>query len=155
MVPANRIKFQFKLWSQTANATLSEMWDVIWSWWQFSFLLWTKWKFLFFSVQSKGKRSLIRSYTQRNLFEILLNHTEIQLYLPIFDGFGMVNTTIFRVDLIRFLKDSSVWIAFNLKGSVNIFLWVYKRNQHCEKFLEIHTQRNQSWILLIHTKFEL
>ena len=58
-----------------------------------------------------------RFCTQRNLFEILLNQTEIRLYLPCTDWFGtkrwsvwsqinrcMVNTIWFRNDLIRFRK---------------------------------------------------
>ena len=61
------------------------------------------------------------SCTQRNLFEILLNQTEIRLYLPFFDWFGtkrtsvwfqinwkMVNTIWFLFDLIRFRKYFSV-----------------------------------------------
>ena len=61
--------------------------------------------------------SLKKCYTNRSLFEILLNKTEIRLYLPFFDWFGtkwtsvwiqinrkMVNTIWFRVDLIRFRK---------------------------------------------------
>ena len=63
----------------------------------------------------------VRVYTQRNLFEILLNKTGIRLYLPYLDWFGtkrtsvwfkinrkMVNTIWFQVDLIRFQKDFSV-----------------------------------------------
>ena len=55
---------------------------------------------------------------QRNLFEILLNQTEIRLYLPFSEWFGtkqmsvwcqinrkMINTIWFRFDLIRFRKD--------------------------------------------------
>ena len=51
--------------------------------------------------------------TQRNISKILLNETEIRLYLPFPDWFGtknqfqinrcMVNTIWFRFDLIRFL----------------------------------------------------
>ena len=56
------------------------------------------------------------NYTQRNLFEILLDQLEIRLYLPFSDWFWSkrtsvwiqinrraVNTIWFRVDLIRFL----------------------------------------------------
>ena len=62
---------------------------------------------------SKGQ-----TYTQRNLFGILLNQTKIRLYLPYTDTFGtkrtyvwfqinqcIVNTIWFRFDLIRFRKD--------------------------------------------------
>ena len=58
--------------------------------------------------------------TQRNIFEILLNQTEIRLYLPFSDLFGtkktsawfrinrkMLNTIWFRYDLVRFRKDFS------------------------------------------------
>ena len=58
---------------------------------------------------------------QRNLFESLLNQTEIRLYLPFSDWFGikqtsvwfqinpkMENTIWFRFDWIRFRKDFSV-----------------------------------------------
>jgi len=62
-----------------------------------------------------------QSYTQRNLFEILLNQTEIRLYSPFSDWFGtkrisvwfqinrkIVNTIWFQFDLTRFGKDFSV-----------------------------------------------
>ena len=58
------------------------------------------------------------SYPERNLSEILIDQTEIILYLPFSDWFGtewvtvwfrinrkMVNTIWFRFDLIRFLWD--------------------------------------------------
>ena len=61
------------------------------------------------------------SYTQRNLFKILLNQTEIRLYLPFSNWFGtkwtfvwfqinrkMVNTIWLRFNLIKFWKDFSV-----------------------------------------------
>ena len=61
------------------------------------------------------------TYTKRNLFEILLNQTEIRLYLTFFDGFGtkwtsvlfqierkIVNTIGFQFELIGFRKDFSV-----------------------------------------------
>ena len=61
--------------------------------------------------------------TQRNIFEILLNETEIRLYLPFSDRFvtkrtsvwiqinhKMINTIWFRVDSIRFRKYFSVCI---------------------------------------------
>ena len=60
-------------------------------------------------------------YAQRNLFEILLNHTELRLYLPFSDWFGtkwtsvwfqinrqIVNTIWFRFDSIIFRKDFCV-----------------------------------------------
>ena len=59
---------------------------------------------------------------QRIFFEILINQTEIRLYLPLSDWFGskrtevrfqinrcMLNTIWFRFDLIRFRKDFSVF----------------------------------------------
>ena len=62
-------------------------------------------------------RKYIKYCTQRSLFEILLNQTEIRLYLPCTNWFGtkrtsvwfqinkiMVNTIWFRFDLIRFLR---------------------------------------------------
>jgi len=62
-----------------------------------------------------------RLITQRNLFEILLNQTEIRLYSPFSDWFGtkrisvwfqinrkIVNTIWFQFDLTRFGKDFSV-----------------------------------------------
>ena len=61
-------------------------------------------------------------YTQRNLFEILLNQTKIRLYLPYIDWFRtkrtslwfqinqeMVNTIWFRFDLIIFRKDLQIF----------------------------------------------
>ena len=61
------------------------------------------------------------SYTQRNLFGILLNQTEIRLYSPFSDWFRtkrmsvwfqikqkIVNTIWFRFDVIWFRKDFSV-----------------------------------------------
>ena len=58
-------------------------------------------------------------YTQRNLFQVLLNQTEIRLYLPFSDWFGakrtsvriqinrkMVNTIWFQVNLLNFKKIS-------------------------------------------------
>ena len=63
----------------------------------------------------------LRGHTQRNIFEILSNQTEIRLYLPYNDWFGtkrtsvlfqinlcMANTIWFRFDLIRFRKYFSV-----------------------------------------------
>ena len=66
------------------------------------------------------------SCTQRNLFEILLNQTEIGLYLPFSDWFGtkrksvwfqinrkMISTIRFLFDLIIFWKDLSVWLEMS------------------------------------------
>ena len=60
----------------------------------------------------------LKFFTQRNIFEILLNQPEIRLYLLVSDWFGskrtsvsiqisqkMVNTIWFQFDLIRFWKD--------------------------------------------------
>ena len=70
---------------------------------------------------SQATRVILRSHTQRNLFEILLTQTEIRLHLPFSGWFGtkrtsvwfqsnrkMVNAIWFRFDLIRFRKDFSV-----------------------------------------------
>ena len=88
-------------------------------------------------------------YTQRNLFKILSNQTEIRLYLLFSDWFGtkrtfvwfqinlkMITTIWFRFDLIRFwkyfsvcnisfvgpvrLKDMILW-----KVNVLIYLYIY------------------------------
>ena len=69
-------------------------------------------------------------YTQRNLFQILLNQTDIRLYLRCTDRFGsnrtsawfqiirkMVNTIWFRFDLIRFRKDFSVRSGMKYDGT--------------------------------------
>ena len=69
-------------------------------------------------------------YTQRNHFEILLNQTNIRLYLPFSDWFGtkrmsvwfvsnrkMINTIWFRFDLIRFDK-----IFLCVEGSTTAWL---------------------------------
>ena len=63
-------------------------------------------------------RSLQLRCTQKNLLQILLNQTDIRLYLPFADWFGtkrtsvwfqingnMVDTIWFRFDIIRFRKD--------------------------------------------------
>ena len=67
---------------------------------------------------------LMNNYTQRNLFEILLNQTKIRLYLPFSNWFGtkrtavwfkinrkIVNTIWFWFDLVRFRKGFSVCTA--------------------------------------------
>ena len=66
------------------------------------------------------------TYTQRNIFGILLHQTEIKLYLSFSDWFGTERTSVwlkinrkldntiwFRFDLIRFRKDFSVWRGIN------------------------------------------
>ena len=89
--------------------------------------------------------SQFSSYTQRNLFEILLNQTEIRLYIPLSDGFitkrtsvsfqiiqKMVNTIWFRFDLMRFRKKFSVligivyWNAYLLL--IRWEMWVWQPN---------------------------
>ena len=68
--------------------------------------------------------------TQRNLFEILLFQPEIRLYLPLADSFAtnqttvwfqiiqkMLNTIRFRVDVIRFRKDFSVYGWYRRKSA--------------------------------------
>ena len=67
------------------------------------------------------RKKKMAHYTQRNLFKILLNQTELRLHLPFSDWFGskrtsvwfqislkMVTTIWFQFDLTRFWKDSSV-----------------------------------------------
>ena len=74
-------------------------------------------------------------YTQRNIFEILLNETEIRLYLPFSDWFGskrrsvwfqinrkMVNTIRFQFHLIRFRKDFSVCNYICTYEHIQIFI---------------------------------
>ena len=66
-------------------------------------------------------------YTQRILFEILLNRPEIGFYLPFSNEFGskrtsvkiqisgkIVNTILLRVDLIKFRKKSSRSVAVQI-----------------------------------------
>ena len=68
------------------------------------------------------------SYTQINLFEILLNQPEIRLYLPFSDWFGtnqtfvwfqinrkMINTIWFRFGLTRFELEFSACCSVSLK----------------------------------------
>ena len=77
----------------------------------------------FRSVLNLDANDSERRYTPINLSEIVLNQTEIRLYLPFSDWFGtqtyvrtfvfqingeMVNTIWFRFDLIRFQKDFCV-----------------------------------------------
>jgi len=84
-------------------------------------------------------------YTQRNLFEILLNQTEIRLYLPFFDWFGtkrtsvwfhinqkMVNTICFRFDLMRFLCEytCSHWLTLQA-GHIALFLLRENLQENC------------------------
>ena len=104
---------------------------------------------------------LPRAYTQRNIFQILFNQPEIKLYLPCTDWFGtkrtsvwikinrkMVNTTWFRVNLIRFLKkclcvywarrnDKTFNQATQLLGKkklLQLFAAFRRRKQKLEKF---------------------
>ena len=71
------------------------------------------------------------AYTQWIFFEIILNKTEIGLYLPFSDWFGtkrtsvwfkinqkMLNTIWFQFDLIRFRKDFSVHASWQEKWQV-------------------------------------
>ena len=70
----------------------------------------------------------LRGYTQRNLFQISLNQTEIKLYSLCTDWFGskrksvwiqinwkMLNTIWFQVDLIRFRKYFSICRGISLR----------------------------------------
>ena len=80
-----------------------------------------------------------RLYTQRNLFEVLLNQTKITSYLPLTDWFGtkrthvwfqnirkMVNTIWFRFDLIGFRKYFSVCANTSAKNPAPLpnVLWL-------------------------------
>ena len=97
-------------------------------------------------VKKTLKIGILMHPYQRNIFEILLNQTEIRLYLPFSDWFGtkstsiwiqinrkMVNTIWFRVDLISFRKDFSVcnhvaWMAKVYGGvteCLSIFFFKY------------------------------
>ena len=77
--------------------------------------------FKVYRTRNQLSRNKLDAYTQRNIFEILLNQPEIRLYLPFSEWFGrmsvwiqinrcMVNTIWFRVDLVRFGKYFSVCI---------------------------------------------
>ena len=98
----------------------------------------------------------VQRCTQKNHLEIWLTQPEIRLYLPFSDWFGtnrcMVNTILFRFDLIRFRKDFSVcslieprlFFCSNSIGALyaaNLFqlrlinilqlLWVSEMNEVC------------------------
>jgi len=45
--------------------------------------------------KTAGSNRLFALYTQKNLFKILLNQTEIRLYLPFSDRFGTSNGRLF------------------------------------------------------------
>ena len=70
----------------------------------------------------------VMMYTKRNIFEILLNHTEIRLYLPFCDRFGIKRTSVwfqinrnmvykiwFRCDLISFRKYFSLCKTWKIR----------------------------------------
>ena len=51
-----------------------------------------------YMLSGRGKvEYFVEQYTQGNLFEILLNETEIRLYLLFFDWFGTANERPFAV----------------------------------------------------------
>ena len=73
---------------------------------------------------------------QKNLFEILLNQTEIRLYLPFSNWFGtkqmsswfqidrtMKNTILFRFHLIQFRKDFSVCTVIETSDETSLSYW--------------------------------
>ena len=107
------------------------------------------------TVGKNGLKARVRCYlsmscTRRNLFEILLNQTEIRLYSLFSDSFGskptsvwiqinrkMVNTTLFQVDLIRFRKNFSVCIRpLCVSGSDDQIL--EKRLRHGVLYFEVN-----------------
>ena len=53
-------------------------------------------------------------HTQRNIFEILLNLTEIRLYLPFSDWFRTENGTIRLLFLINWKIVNTIWFQFDL-----------------------------------------
>ena len=74
-----------------------------------------------FVIKYISSLAVWRHYIPRNFFKILLNQTEIRLYLPCTGWFGskrmsvwiqinrkMVDTTWFRFDLIRFCENFAV-----------------------------------------------
>jgi len=87
----------------------------------------------------------MNGYTQRNLFEMLLNRTEVRLYLPLSDWFRtklmsvwiqinrcMVNTIWFWFYLIRFIKDFCVyWRLFSTQRNVFPYLLNLKKKFRC------------------------
>ena len=88
--------------------------------------------YIYIWTSSVCRKNFALSYTQKNLFEILLNQPEIRLCLPFSNWFGskptsilikinrkMVNTNWFRVDLIRFWKEFSV--CMNLKECLTYY----------------------------------
>ena len=73
------------------------------------------------AIERKHRKAVkLMTHTHRNLFKILLNQTEIQLYLPFSDWYGlftsvwsqinqiMVNTIWFRFGSIRFRRKKIV-----------------------------------------------
>ena len=97
------------------------------------------------------------AYSQKNISEILLNQTEIRLYLPFPDRFWtkrwsvwfqinrkMVNTIWFRIDLIKLQKDFSVcrrWDFLFLVNTIQTFI-EERLIQVCAKnyYVNIHVQ---------------
>ena len=95
------------IFSMTSDKKLQDIWQIVW-------------------------RVYCQCYTQRNIFEILLNQTEIRLYIPFSDWFEakrtsvwfqinrkMLNKIWFLFDLIRFRKKivCVVW---------RIYLYIYR-----------------------------
>ena len=112
-----------------------------------------------FSLVSQANPGAVKPrmnlYTQRNLFEILLNQPEIRLYLTFSDWFGskwtsvwiqinrkIVNTIWFRFDLIRFWKYFSVCIT-NTCSLQHVQIINYS-----PKFLNYHNDDHyNNWVL--------
>ena len=69
----------------------------------------------------------LKRYTQRNLFEILLNQTDIRLYLPFSDWFGSKSTD------FRLVPNQSENVKYNL-----ILGWF---NKISKRFICVHINR--------------
>ena len=101
--------------------------------------------------ENQLKRRYVQRYTHGNIFQILLNHTEIRLYIAFSDRFGtkqmsvwfqinqkIINTIWFRFYFVRFWKDFSVCTFRDVE-------------MHREDRIELLTIRRQCWIH--HTRF--
>ena len=103
-----------------------------------------------------------RPYTRINIFEILLNQTEIRLYLQFSDWFEtkrttvwlkinrkMVNTIWFLFDLIRFRKDLSVCNIVLLSASFVSVLSSAQKNCSKQKKIPRLDLSNIFWLRFI------
>ena len=70
-------------------------------------------------MPSDASLSIIFRCTQRNIFQILLNQTEIRLYLPFSDWYGTKRTSVwFQINLKMV---NTIWFKVDFE---KIFLWV-------------------------------